>query len=430
MRAVRSSRKVWAAIFLSLVLASSCRPKLAADTIVEPVVIRFAYRANTVKLQPLFDEFHQRYPWITVESVEAQRFGQQMDAVIRTATVDIFREGRNALAYAEEGLLRSLDPLELGDWATFQDDYYKGTWEGLSVQGRQWGIPAGLDTLVAYVNLERAEALNVAVPEPDWSLFDFLDLAIKMNHPEGLPHDPSIKLFGYCTIPESVMDPVVFIYLHGGRIVDDVNSPTQATLDDPLTVEAIQWYSDLFNRHDVAPDPEVIKRTFRQGGIYEAALRGACGMWLGWYSGRGGLDTRYNWDFEWQMLPLPQDRAQLGLGDVEGYYITANCAHPKEAIMLLRFLSGRWEAAGRKLPPRRSLINQDPYEDAVGKDVAAIARAFSENVIIMPGEIGPGLEAVSTELIKAIVEIVTEDLDADDVMAEAQQRVDAVFEGR
>lgn len=419
---------VWIALTLSLVVISGCRPKLAvAAPTPDPVVIRFAYRQRTANMRPLFEEFHQKYPWITVEPVEVDRFSNQMDSVIRAGAADVFRESRSALSYAEEGLLKPLDILELGEWAAFQDDYYKGTWEGLSVQGRQWGIPAGLDALVVYVNLEQAKALNVAVPEPDWSVFDFVEFALEMNYPEGLPYQQSAKLFGCCTTVES-FDPVVFIYLHGGRIVDDINNPTQATLDDPLTVEAIEWYSALFNVHNVAPDAEAIKRTFRRGGIYEAAVRGACGIWLGWYSNRGGLDTQFEWQSDWRMLPLPKDRAAFTLGEVEGYFISQDASHPLEILKLLQFLSERWEAAGQKLPPRRSLLHEDAYEDALGKDIAAVARTFSENVIIMPAENTPALQMVGGELIKAIKEVVAEDLDPADVLAEAQRKVTTAFE--
>ena len=329
--------------------------------------------------------------------------------------------------FAPQGVLRRLDGIQLGDWSDIRDDYYKGTWEGLAIEGEQWGVPAALDTMVCYVNMDRARALGVEVPDTgDWTLFDFTELAIKMTPPEASYQGEGGHSFGFCTVADSY-DPIVFIYLHGGKIVDNINVPTKAFLDDPLTVEAVQWYSDLTNRHGVVPDPQVIRSTFRRGGIYEAEFRGTCGMWIGWYGSRAGGKTFRSWSFDWKMLPLPQEGTQFGLGDVEGYFVTEKCAHPKEALQLIRFLSDHWEAAGKKLPPRRSLVASADYEESVDKEVAAVIKALPDNMLIMPGELDERLQRVGAVLQSAIAEIIADDLDAAQVLAEAQRQARDAF---
>lgn len=334
-------------LLLTLPLASGCAFKLTPTP--EPVTLRFAYRQHTAVMQPLLEAFQAKYPWIRVEAIEAQRWGNQLQSMVENANVDIFREDSSALRFAAQGLIQPLEDLMLDQWSSIRDDYYKGAWESLSLNGQQWGVPAGLDIYVAYVNADQLKALNLTTPPPNWDLMDFVELAVKMNYPEGSPTQEGASLIGFCTTVESA-DPLVFIYLHGGRIVDDITNPSQATLDDPLTIEAVQWYSDLFNRHRVAPNPTTVREKFPRGGVYEAAMRGFCGIWLGWYSDRGGLNTPYKWNFAWKMLPLPKDRGNFSYGTVEGYFITKNCKHPVEAAKLLRFLSDYAEAAGQKLP--------------------------------------------------------------------------------
>jgi ABC-type glycerol-3-phosphate transport system substrate-binding protein len=394
----------------------------------EPITLRFGYSREDVELQPLFDAFQEQNPSITIEPVEIRRWTVSGDTWLQTLEVDVFRDGRRALAFAPQGLLRRLDEVQLGDWADIRDDYYGGTWEGLAIEGQQWGVPAALDTMVCYVNMDLARALGVGVSdEGDWTLLEFAELAIQMTPPERGYQEEGSSSFGFCTAANGY-DPMVFIYLHGGKIVDDINVPTRAFLDDPLTVEAIQWYSDLTNLHAVVPDPKVIQSTFRRGGIYEAQFRGACGMWLGWYGSRAGGNTSRSWSFDWRILPLPQEGAAFGLGDIEGYFITKDCAHPKEALQLLRFLSDHWEGAGKKLPPRRSLVATAGYEDSVSKEVAAVVKAFPEEMLIMPGELGEEMQRVGAVLQSAIAEIVSEDLDAVQVLAEAQRQVRYVFQ--
>jgi ABC-type glycerol-3-phosphate transport system substrate-binding protein len=391
------------------------------------VTLRIAYREHTRQLQPLLDDFHEQHPWVTIETREVQRFGNEMDPLVRMGELDIFIEGRRGLDYAEEGLLKPLDEIQLGEWAGIRKDYYKGAWEGLQIQGQQWGIPAGLDMIVVYINMDQAQALHVDPPTAEWELSDFLELTTKMSYPQGLPYAAGSKLFGYCTTPQSV-DPIVFIYLHGGRIVDDLNAPSEVTLDDVRTIEAVQWYADLYNVYEVAPDPEIIRTTFRRGGVMEAAVRGACGVWLGWYSSRGGKDMPFEWSSEWAMLPLPEDRTAFGLGDVEGYYITAECKHPMEALKLLRFLSDHQAASGQKLPPRKSLVNAKAYEQQVGEKVAGVARTFSQDVLLLPAESSLALQKVGGELLATVERIIAEDLAAAPELQEKQDELHAAFQ--
>jgi len=412
-------------LLLLLLLTSSCALKLTPTP--EPVVLRFAYRQNTVAMKPLLEAFQAKYPWITVEVVEAQRWGNQLQSMVENAQVDIFREDSSAVRFATQGLIQPLEDLMLDQWGSIRDDYYKGAWESLSFNGQQWGVPAGLDVYVTYVNADRLKALNLAAPPPTWNLMDFVELAVKMNYPEGLPAQEGASLIGFCTTVESA-DPLVFVYLHGGRIVDDIANPSQATLDDPLTVEAVQWYADLFNRHGVAPDPATVRERFSRGGVYEAAMRGFCGIWLGWYSDRGGLNTPYKWNFAWKMLPLPRDRGNFSYGAVEGYFITKNCKHPMEAAKLIRFLSDYAEAAGQRLPPRRSLANSEGYKKAVGEDVAAIGRESVDHLILLPYSQTELLAQLGPIIFTALHQVIEQDLDAAGVLAEAQAQCKAIFQ--
>lgn len=419
-------------IMLSLALLIGCASSPLSSA-PEPVTLHFGYREYVVEMEPLIEAFREEYPHITIEPVEVERYGNEIESLVRSGELDIFREDRSALGFAKEDLIRPLDEVQLSDWADTRDDYLSGSWEALSIAGQQWGIPASVDVLVVYANSDHMRAVGVEPPQTPWSLFEFLELANQLNYPEGTPYDPSTSVFGLCTTPADI-DPIIFIYLQGGQIVDDLNNPTMATLDAPRTVEAVQWYADLYNRYGVASDPEVISRVFRQGGIYEAAVRGRCGLWLGWYGNRGGLDSAYEWQSSWTMLPLPSDQTDFGLGDVEGYYVASSCEHPKEALTFLRFLANEWQASGKRLPPRGSLATSDGYIQSVGDnagDVTAnIEETFPRQMIIMP-QLGLGktdeLEFVGEQLIGAIMQIINQDLDAEQVLEETQYRARGTF---
>jgi ABC-type glycerol-3-phosphate transport system substrate-binding protein len=406
-----------------LLATSGCALKVGPTP--APVTIRFAYRQSLMDPKPLIAAFNAKYPTITVELLAIDRFSGNMATTLQGGKVDVFRESRDALGLAEQGLLRQLDDLQLDQWASIRKDYYAGTWEGLAVKGVQWGIPAAMDKSVVYVQDDYLKILNIKAPQVGWSLFDFLDVSTKLNYPEGVPNIGT-NLIGCCTTPESI-DPVIFVYLHGGKIVDSIENPTRATLNDPLTVEAVQWYADLFTRHMVAPDPAVVRQKFPQGGIYEAPFHGVCGVWIGNYSGRGGLDTPYKWSFKWRMLPLPRDKGEFSIGNLEAYYLTKSSAHPAEALKFIRFLSDRLEASGQGIPPRRSLVESPAYTKAVGDEAAAIAKAGSDKLVIIPLSASV-LERVGGTFIQAVTRIVNDGTPAGPTLEEAQNTCKAFFQ--
>jgi len=425
-----SLRPIWRIARLGLLLAlvlvivgcAAVRSFMPTPT-PEPVEIRFAYRQNIANMEPLLNAFHAKYPWITVTPVEIDRWnGGAMDAAIRNGQVDVFRDTHDrAVQIARQDLLKPMEEFLTDEWHSIREDYYGGVWEAMSINGVQYGVPAGLDLYVSYVNKTALQALGLEAPAESWTLFDMLALSDALHNPDGLPGNEELKVAGCCTTPESV-DPVIFIYLYGGSIVDDLENPTQPTLDDQDTIEAVQWYSELFNLHAVAPDPDFIRKTFPRGGMTEAIIRGYCGVWLGWYSGRGGLDTPVEWTVDWQMLPLPKNDTGFELGDVDGYYMTKDCEHPREVAQFVRFLADYWQAAGQKLPPRKSLAHSDEYAASVGPEVMAVAQTFSDQVILVPYENSDALYGTGEVLLMAINQIIRENLDPEPVLSEAQRK--------
>jgi ABC-type glycerol-3-phosphate transport system substrate-binding protein len=384
----------------------------------EPVTIRFAYRQGAMPaIAELVQAFQTQYPWISVAAQEVLRSGNQLSPLVRDGEVDAFRESRQGLAYVSENLLRPLNNVLADDWASVRDDYYQGTWEALNVAGEQWGIPAGEQVLVVNLNGQALASLGLKRPAPDWTLFDFVSLASSMNYPEGRPDDPASRLIGYCTVPTSI-DPVVFVYLSGGRIVDDLNSPTQATLDETATVEAARWYADLFTTYNAAA-PVALLDEWHDRGQYQALRDGQCGMWLGWFGEQAyyfGQDPEHNWS----VLPLPKGQGGYELVDIDGYFVASSCEHPTEVMLWLRFLADRFEAAGGKVPPRLSLVNSEEYAAAVGAEVGAMARSFSSRMMIMPYGENETLTGVAELFTAAVTRIVMDGVDASQALAEAQ----------
>jgi hypothetical protein len=133
--------------------------------------------------------------------------------------------------------------------------------------------------LVLYYNRDLFDAYGVPYPESGWTWDDFLDKAKALR-------DPEASVFGY-GVADQYIDPLPFIYQHGGRILDDMQNPTRTTFDDPLTVEAVEWYAGLILDHNVAPTRNQVLGSPFNGSVQAGVYLNKVGMWIGWLSERG-----------------------------------------------------------------------------------------------------------------------------------------------
>jgi len=393
----------------------------------EPVVLRYFYEGSTPELEAVLDAFESEYPNVTVELIAAVEGGAAtIGTEIQNGQIDLIRGGQEYLALAERNLLLPLDDMQLDEWAEIRDDYIPGLWEALAVAGEQYGIPAGVDTLVTFVNQDALLALGEALPGPNdiWDNYAFLDLATRLNYPEGLPGDPSHPLYGFCSNHQE-LDPFVFVYANGGAIVDDMTNPQRPTLDDPRTVEALEWYVDLFERYAVAPGPEFMGGNYGPAGLRIAQVSGYCGLWFGLLSERG-YTGETAWPFQWEMLPVPGAAADLGLALVEGYYFPRGTEHAEYALQLARYLSDNWRAAGGLLPPRRSLVEDPAYAQAIGEQIVAQVSQL-ESMTVISLDMASNLVQVGMAVLEAVDYAITQHADIAPLLQEAQRRAEQAF---
>jgi len=104
-------------------------------------------------------------------------------------------------------------------------------------------------------------------------------------------------------------------------------------------------------------------------------------MWMGGLSERGGLVWPRKWAMGWGMVPLPSDAHSATQATVEGYAISADTENHDACWEWISWLSE--QSPYRLMPARRSLAESSDYEELVGAEVAAVARASIENALIV-----------------------------------------------
>jgi ABC-type glycerol-3-phosphate transport system substrate-binding protein len=216
-----------------------------------------------------------------------------------------------------------------------------------------------------------------------------------------------------------------FVYQHGGRLYDDLRAPTYPTYDDPLTVEAMMWYADLFHEHDVAPTPEQLREAVAISAdyaVFVAILRGQVGMWMGELWEQEGWGEGSEWEFAWGMVPLPRDARAATLVASDQLFIFADAQNPDACWQWLSFVSQHMPP-GWLAPMRSSLGESEAYEQLVGDEVAEIVRASMTDVLT----VSPKLSNEFGPMRQAVERIVTGRDTPQEAMDWAQQEAERMF---
>ena len=378
----------------------------------DPVTIAFAHpTVDEAYYQDLVDLFNEDYPHITVDL--QPRHGDLLGG-IDVGDADVFVTSQFALNWLRgEGSLLDLSPYVEGESALDSADFYPGMSELYTVQGATWAIPAGVDMMVMFYNQDLCDSYGAPYPEAEWTWNEFLQTA-------SLLRDPGANVFGYA--PNHDFDPMLFVYQHGGRMFDDLRHPTRTTFDDPLTIEAIEWYARLMNDLNVAPTPAQAREAFGMGSeVQLGVLQDRVGMWTGMLSERGGQAWGTEWRMRWGAAPLPRGERAATLTLVEGYFISAEAEHPDACWQWVAFLSNHLPS--RLTPARKSLAESTAYEQQVGEDLAVVARASLEGALLLSPELAEFEQAFGV-FQRAVMEVVEGRATADEALVRAQQLSD------
>jgi multiple sugar transport system substrate-binding protein len=365
--------KGWNLVFLGALTIALSGCGLNSTPTPEPVKITFSFpNEDNGFYEPLVPIFMKDYPSIIIELNPLP--GNVLNN-LDPAQTDIFAVGVTHLRelQQEAGIL-GLNSVIEEDESFNMSDYLPGTVDFLAVDGETWAIPVGADVDVMYYNKDLFDKHGLPYPVSGWTWDDFLTYALTINDPDAVTD----KVYGYTTTP-GYQDVYSFIYQHGGRLFNDVLSPTEAAFNDPLTVEAVEFYGDLFHRYGVAPTPAEARRAFggNQYAFYDAIRNGKIGMWSMPISQRGGLNWPVEWLVNWGVTVLPRDTYQFAPFWVEeGYAISSGTSHPDECWEWINYLTRQINP--RLVPTRQSLIESDVYGHIVGDEVLTVVRQSLE----------------------------------------------------
>jgi ABC-type glycerol-3-phosphate transport system substrate-binding protein len=388
---------------LLVVLVAGCSGALATP---EPVTIVFAHSEDpTGSYEQWAQQFHDLYPHITVE---LRTYSQAPDPDVIVATQ--FDMG----SYVQSGTVLDLATFIEQSETVDRADYYPAALDIFRSQGRQWALPFGIDMLMLFYNQEIFDRSGVAYPTIGWTWGDFLDRALDTT-------DRGADTFGFALQHEgdiAIYEPVIMIYQRGGGIFDSLDAPTRATFDEPLNIEAMEFYASLMYVHGVAPTPQEAQQLGRPYP-WRSVFDGRFAMWSTMFSDRGGARWPMPWQMNWGVVPMPRDAAAGTLAVAEGLFITASTEHPNEAWLWVTFLSQ--QVPPFSMPARISLTQSAEFERQVGPAVADAARAAMSDAILVNPEL-LGFESALMAMAEAFAQIRSGEVPPDMALTAAQEK--------
>ena len=276
------------------------------------------------------EDFERRHPDIQVVLIENVGQRNKLQVMMAGGTppdVAVFSES-NFIPYAGKGAFVDLGTLMDADVEFRRSDYYDNVMATGVFRGKQFGMPCYFSTIVLYYNKNAFRRAGIPFPDETWTWDTFLDAAQRLT--VDADNDGRIDQYGFLMALGTHRWPI-FIWQNGGQVVDD--GSLRFALDTPAAVAGIQFYSDLVNRHHVAP------------AITEYGTMSIDSMFM---TGRAAMtmQSRYQLsayqhikDFEWDVAVLPKgkERATAFISSVN--CILKTTRHVDAAWEFVKFLS-------------------------------------------------------------------------------------------
>jgi ABC-type glycerol-3-phosphate transport system substrate-binding protein len=275
-----------------------------------------------------------------------------------------------------KGFVRELDSFIKKDWKQAEiDDFYKGPYEGMKIDGKQMAIPVTINNNIMYVNLNHLREAALPYPGDTFTREQFLDYAQRLNRRGG-------ERWGFDMPFDNLDRNATWIMMNGGEPHDPKDGPqvTKLTYDSPKAIEGLQFIHDLRWKHQIAP----ITNDQRGGlGMEDAFIAGRTSMYMVASNNAANITLRAaETGLDWDFLTLPKGPGGQGPRvSMDGYVIDRQTKLGDQAWTVLRELvsadMARPRAEVRRLTPPRRNGSQFWEQGYAGKN-AKIARPLAE----------------------------------------------------
>ncbi|HEX7009120.1 MAG TPA: sugar ABC transporter substrate-binding protein [Phycisphaeraceae bacterium] len=266
-------------------------------------------------------------------------------------------------AFAAQGALLDLTDRVAQDPRPVTDlrDYYPSVLDIYRHQGRLYGLPWIAQPIILYCNAALFRQAGVPLPTPDWRWDDFIHAGQQLTR--DVDGDGRIDQWGF--IVNGWPPFAMFAWQNGGDLIDATGT---ASLSDPKTIEALDFYAGLIHRDRIAPPLSLVS----EAGFSDLFRAGKVAMFMG--GAADDLDRLPGLEVVAAQVPAGPTGLRATFAWTAGLHISRHTADPDLAFEAwAQVLDGiqHWKAPA----PRRSLAQQIEQIDPRKAAAAPVIRA-------------------------------------------------------
>ena len=234
------------------------------------------------------------------------------------------------VTFASKNVLEDLTPYFEADTAFSKEAFFPTIRDRFTVNDRLYAVPRDVAPFACvFYNKNLFDEAGLQYPSDDWTWDDLLRLGRALTKKDANDRTVQYGFYGWAWQN--------FVYGNGGALVDNVKNPTRVMIDDPKTIQGLQFYSDLINLYKIMPTPVALSNMGM--GVDLMFASGRLAMFL---SGIWETPGLRNYDFKWDVAMFPKNPQGLrafGSGG-SGYAILKSSKHKKEAWEVIKALTG------------------------------------------------------------------------------------------
>ncbi len=333
---------------------------------------------NAPAYRDLAKRFAEANPDIVVEIKQPDLTQTSIDIPDVAKDVDCFMWAPSLQDPKNLEAILNLEPFLDADKSFDKSDFYPATLDQFTEQGQLWALPAEVTPYVIEYNRDLFDAAKVPYPKAGWTMDDFLATAKALTKGSG-----DTKQYGYEGDYFEANDLVLMLQALGAKLVDTTQDPPNVVYDDATMQSAMQWYADLYRKHDVKPVfitdfSKLLSEANTALGKHEAMIDdGRVAMWST-YAGMPNLTgstKRETMNIGTAPLPIGAGGSKGGnYVASNGYYISADTQAKQACWKWITYLTGAVDVK-QGLPARKSVATSEAYQQKVGTERAAAYQA-------------------------------------------------------
>lgn len=293
---------------------------------------------------------------------------------------------------ASRGALKPLDDIIKGEKFDLSL-YWPQAVSGVMYGGKIYGLPRDMSNVILYYNKDMFDKAGVAYPNNNWTWNDLTAAAKKLT--KDTNNDGKTDQWGFA-VNNIVWVWAGFVWGNGGDILS--KDRKKALLQDPNTIEALNYYFGLLTKEHVSPPPGALPEQAWAGDwmLTQNVAMGLFGPW--WRPSLVTMEKPFRWDVAYPpKSPRTGKRGSVVYTDMWG--LGANTKVQKEAWDFMKYLTSRdgqqlWTdlIGARSISPVKAVAQSDKWIHYGGSSGQIILDSLSFSQV-PPVNFGNGNEA-------------------------------------